>query len=153
MCSTWNDDPNWIEYVASFDGVISKMAAKFCSTNIELRKDCAQNARIALLYVFPDKIRAYEEYTTGLISESKYYATLDAYCRQVCRNIILTTINSNAEGDLFGGKNKTVTDPATGLPARISVPPRFARLDVLQDEGLQVDDRGNVMLRGTVGDE
>lgn len=138
-----NLDPKWLEKVREFEPVIKAIATKYCSDE-DLRKDCEQEARIALLMVFPERVNGYEEYRTGQISEKEWSSRLGRYCRNVIRYTILTTLDRYPTGNWYIGRTRRVIDPATSRVHRVHQPPRYSSLDELIEYGLEVDEEGNI---------
>jgi hypothetical protein len=139
----WNDDSAWIEYTSHFEPIIQAIATKYTGSE-SLREDCAQNARIALLTVWPSKIRGYELYVRGEIPEEEWNRILDAYCRNVIRNVVISTLASIRSGNPYVGRTRTVTDPETGKKRRVRTPERFVSLEDLQESGgFQIDQDGH----------
>ncbi|HEX7119406.1 MAG TPA: hypothetical protein VF212_11490 [Longimicrobiales bacterium] len=117
----WNRDPDWVEFIEKYEPVIRKIAAKY-TWDIGLQEDCQQEARMALLTVFPERV------TTNL----------DAYCRNVIRNSVLSYLTSYRTGDIYSGR--TVWRGGE----KVHDPPRYASLDQLVAFGMQVDEDGNI---------
>lgn len=138
----WNTDPDWVAYAKTFEDIIQKVVSKYADDS-EIRQDCAQNARMGLLTVFPTRLRGWKKYQSGEYSEEQWLATLEGYCRNVIRNQILSTLSSNTEGDLYRSRTRNYTDPETGEQKRRQIHPRFYSLDkMVSDDGLQVDAQG-----------
>lgn len=139
----WNDDPAWIEYVQRYEGVIQAIAAKK-TDDIGLRDDCAQDARIALLQIYPQDVSLYEDYIAGNVTEKQWKTKLDAYCRQVIKYTVLSTLGSMSKGNWYVGRIKYKKDEK-GDTIKIPTPARYSSLDQLMEEsGLQVDEDYNL---------
>jgi hypothetical protein len=140
---TWNDDPEWVEYVLSLRPVISAIAAK-CVSDPYLREDCEQEAAIALLKVKPDSVSLYSDYKAGKVTEKQWQSKLSAYCRQVAHFTILSTLNSMTTGSLYTGRVKKKVNEK-GEKVKYSAPARYSSLEELtENAGLQVDEHGNI---------
>jgi hypothetical protein len=141
----WNDDPEWLEYIERYESVIKRIAGKY-TTDSGLREDCAQEARLALLHVWPERIDGYERFAAGNYSESEWNANLDRYCRNVIRNSILSCLQSIRSGPWYAGRTRRTTDAETGKNTKVWSPPRYANLDDLLAGGsIQIDEHGDVM--------
>lgn len=143
----WNSEDSWVDFVAGLDSLIDSIAAKY-TTDMDLRQDAAQNARIELLYIRPEEVRGYEDYTRGSISFDRWQEILRAYCGTVIRNEVLSTLSSHTTGNLYTGRTQVVrTVDEDGKPQRVRkhLPARYVSLDQLVDEaGIQVSDRGEI---------
>lgn len=140
----FNEDTEWHKFIESFDPVIAAIASKF-TTDLGLREDCAQEARIALLGVFPENVKGYEEFVNGSLSETAWGQNLSRYVRNVIRNSILSYLDSPKTGNWRIGRTKRVLNRKTGKRVKKHEPPRYSSLDELTDDyGFQIDDEGNV---------
>lgn len=138
----FNPDPAWHEYVATFEPVIRTVAQKYCVSDEALQEDCAQEARIALATVRPERVSGYMK--EGQTEEARE-AALQRYLRNVIRNAVLSYLDSYSKGNWYIGRSRSVRDARTGLSHRIYFPPRFSSLDTLVDEhGMQVDESGEI---------
>lgn len=136
----FNPDPQWQTIALSYEKIIQAIAVKYCSADESLRDDCMQEARIALLTVFPEKIHGH-----GLLPEAEWKKALDRYCRNVIRNSILSYLDSYPKGNWYIGRNRHVKNKKTGENQRVYLPPRFSSLDELTDNfGMQVDESGAI---------
>jgi DNA-directed RNA polymerase specialized sigma subunit len=125
----FNQDPEWHAFIATYETEIEKIATKYCSRDEFMRDDVRQEARIALLSVFPEEVRG----------------SLDNYCRNVIRNSILSYLDSYSKGNWYDGRTRTVRDAQTGKKRKVHRPARFTSLDALvEDKGMQVDTSGAV---------
>lgn len=128
----WNNDPEWEKYVQSLDNTIKHIALKY-TTDVGIREDAEQNARIALYHTWPEQIHSYYDYLRGDISEDTWNENLDKYCRQVVRNNIITTLQSWTEGPWHLGRTMRVYNSETGKREKRRVPPRYLTLDNIPD--------------------
>lgn len=142
---SWNNDPAWVEYIERFEKVIRSITVKYTQEE-GLREDCAQDARIALLHVWPVHVRGYEKYVDGEYTDEEWQANLDRYCRNVIRNTVLSSLDSLNSGDWYSGRTRRNLDRNTGKVRREHKPARYESLDVLQDSGTyQIDEFGEVI--------
>ena len=152
----WNKDPAWAAYISKFEAVISQIAAKY-TLDDDLREDCAQEARIALLTIYPEKVDGFEKYVLGEVNRESWNNTLDAYCRVTIRNTIISLLTSTLHGNPYVGRTKTVLDKETGERKKVHQPPRMTSLDDFEDcAGLQIDTEGGLAWGGSTnlrGDE
>lgn len=140
----WNSDPAWVERIQQFEPIIKAIATKYCSDE-DMRQDCEQEARIALLTVLPERIRGYQRYVDGEISEDEWAYRLARYCHNVIRNSILSYLDKYPTGNWYIGRTRRVVDPETGELKRIHLPPRYSSLDELMEEyALEIDEEGNL---------
>lgn len=140
----WNDDPEWVDYIFTLDPVIEAIAAKY-TDDYGLREDCAQEARMELLYIFPEKhISAYEKFRAGKLTEAQWEKKRDSFCRMVIRNTIITFLNSYKSGPWqVGRKVRRVDRYGNATMKRKSA--RFASMDdLMEDYGMQIDTEGNI---------
>jgi hypothetical protein len=136
----FNPDPQWIAFALSYEKIIQAIAAKYCASDESLREDCMQEARIALLTVFPEKINGF-----GTLPEVEWRRGLDRYCRNVIRNSILSYLDSYPKGNMYIGRHRHVKNKKSGLNERKYLPPRFSSLDELTDNhGMQIDENGAI---------
>lgn len=143
--SSWNNDPEWIAYITSLEPLIQAISVKYCSSDEALREDCQQEARMALLTVFPQRIRGYEDFVAGRIEPAVWEAAVERYCRNVIRNSILSYLDAYPTGNWYIGRTRTVKDRRTGKTRKVHQPARFSSLDELIDSyGMQIDEHGNV---------
>lgn len=123
----FNTDPDWMDYVASLEPVIRKIAQKLTSDE-DMQEDCKQEARVALCTIRPENI----------------VGNRDAYVRNVIRNSMLKYLASYNTGDWYSGRT-VYRESEDGSTIRRYVPPRFASFDLLADEfGMEVDEHGAV---------
>lgn len=140
----WNQDPEWVAYVLSLDPLIASIAAKFTEDEA-LREDIAQESRIALLTIYPERIRYWTDYQEGRLSLVEWKARLKRYVGNVIRNSMLSYLESLKTGNQYIGRTRRVRDKVTGKTRHVHVPARFDSLDELMDDsGLQVDHRYNI---------
>lgn len=140
----WNTDPEWQEYTTGFEKVIAQISNKYCS-DVDLRQDCAQEARIALLHVFPEKVDHYEQWREGRITEEQWRKRLSTYCRQVVKYSILSFLDSPKKGNWYVGRTRRAKDNVTGERRKVYQPARYSSLDQLVDDfGMQVSDTGEI---------
>lgn len=140
----WNNDPEWVEYIQGFETVIAQIATKYCSDH-DMRLDCAQEARIALLTVKPEKVNSYPRWKAGLISDERWEKDLSAYCRMAIKFSILSFLDSPKTGNWYVGRTRRVKDPVTGEKKKQHNPARYSSYDMLVDDfGMQVDEHGEI---------
>lgn len=136
----FNPDPKWQKFALGYEKIIQAIAVKYCAADESLREDCEQEARIALLAQWPEKIRG----IVGLTG-TEYDKALDRYCRNVIRNAILSYLDSYPKGNWYIGRNRHVKNAKTGENTKVYLPPRFSSLDELTDDfGMQVDENGAI---------
>jgi DNA-directed RNA polymerase specialized sigma subunit len=141
----FNNDPEWQRYVERYETVIKKVAVKYCTNDASLRQDLHQEARIALLTVFPEKVEGYAEYKAGTLDAEKWEKRLDRYCRQVIRYAILSYLQSPKTGNWYVGRTIRVKNSSTGKREKRHTPPRYSSLDELTDDfGMQVDEDSRI---------
>lgn len=114
----FNEDPAWARYVESLEPFIGKIVRKY-TQDPDLREDCKQIARIALMQVFPEKVKT----------------NLKSYCGNIIRNRAITYLQSLVTGDWQVGRMN-----ADGTFEDC----RFQSLDILLDMGIEVDTDGVV---------
>ena len=139
----WNNDPAWVQYMERFEADIQKMISKYAGDS-NLRDDCAQNARMALMKTFPERVSGYERYLSGEYTESQWQQVLIGYCRTTIRNQVLSTLNSHSEGDLYRARKRRLRDTETGDVVFRYGPSRMVSLDSLVEDGLQVDTEASI---------
>lgn len=108
-----------------YEPVIRAIVQKY-TQDTELRKDCAQEARIALWGIRPTQVSG----------------NLDAYCRNAIRNSVLTYLQSYRTGDWYTGRS----DPRANGRRRRPNLSRYVRLDELTSV-LQIDRKHRIWLR------
>lgn len=141
----WNTDPEWHAYIAGYESVIAAIAAKYCSDDRDLQEDCRQEARLALLTVFPERVNGYAAYIAGELSEDAWFKNLSRYCRNAIRNSILSYLTSWKTGNWNVGRSRTIIDKVTGERTKVYQPARFSSLDALtEDSGMQIDEQGQI---------
>jgi hypothetical protein len=137
----WNDDPAWVEYIRRFENAIIAIAMKF-ATDDGLRDDCAQEARMALLTVWPENVAGYEAYACGEMDEEAWNKNLDRYCRNVVRNSVLSYLDSIKTGNWYHGRTRR-NPKAKGGKRRM--PARYLSLHELVSQGAcQIDEKGDI---------
>lgn len=140
----WNDDPTWVEYTYTFEQVIQQITNKYCS-DVSMRPDCHQEARIALLTIYPHNVNGYSEYILGNIGEEEWGIRVDKYCRNVIRNTILSFLDSLKTGNWYVGRTRRTLNKYTGEKEKQYIPPRYSSLNELVDvHGMEVDEDGNI---------
>jgi hypothetical protein len=138
----FNEDPAWQIYAQSFERVIIKIVQKFAATDESLQMDCAQEARIALATIRPERIVGYNRID---LTEQQRKGYLDRYMRNVIRNAVLSYLDSYSKGNWYIGRTRYVKDKESGEVRRVYMPPRFSSLDMLVEEhGMQVDEHCNI---------
>lgn len=136
----WNDDPAWLRYIERFEYTIEAITKKYTQDR-PLREDCAQEARLALMSVFPDQVEGYALYTNGGYSEDEWNRNLDRYCRNVVRNAILSYLTAWKSGPWYMGRSRKDEEGATSHTL-----PRYIQLDTLVASGLvQIDETGTIL--------
>lgn len=141
----WNDDPAWVDYIQRFESVIRSIVTKF-TTDESLRDDCAQEARIGLMKTWPEKIRGYETYVAGEITEDEWNDNLDKYCRNVIRNRVLGTLEDLRKGNWYVGRTRRRSKKKGSGVHRYRIGARYVPLeDLVELGGMQIDDQGNVI--------
>lgn len=120
----WNNDPEWLEYIATLEPVIGAIAAK-STIDEALRDDLAQEARMSLLLVRPEKIKG----------------NRSAYVRNVIRNTMYSYLQSYNTGSWAHGRKEMRT--VNGERVKVSLPARFSSLCHLMEQGMEVDQNGN----------
>lgn len=138
-----NNDPAWERYILTLEPDILKIANKY-TTDEALRQDCEQEARMALLTVFPQQVRAYKEYVEGAISEEKWLAHLNGYCRRVIRNAVLSYLHPVTKGNWYIGRSKRTRDPNTGKWREIRFGPRYTSMDEMTEYGFDISTEGEI---------
>lgn len=139
----WNQNTEWIEYIESFNTVIKKLASKHCS-DLDMRQDCFQEAKMALLYIFPEKLSFYKLWCTGEILDSVWQSRLRAYCRQAAKYTILSFLDSSKKGNWYVGRTRRVKDVNTGKRRKVHRVARFSSLNQLLDFGMQISEEGEI---------
>ena len=139
----WNNDPEWLEYIQGFEPVI-KGIARNRTQDVGLREDCAQEARMALLTIRPEKVAAWESFQRGKISKEKWEKELSKYCRQVIHYSILSYLTSYKTGNWYVSRRNRNSDEM-----KMS---RYTRLSTLLDFGAQVDEEGNLLFGEEIED-
>lgn len=140
----WNEDPKWISYTYKFEQLIQAISAKY-TCDEHLREDCQQEARIALLTIFPSQVRAYAAYSNGDIPKKQWENHLDSYCRNVIRNSILSYLDSLKTGCWYIGRTRRVISKVTGEREKVHLLPRYSSFNQLQEEhGLDIDTEGEL---------
>lgn len=138
-----NRDPKWLEYIQRFEPAIMRITSKYCPVE-SLREDCHQEARIALLSVFPENINGCEEYNRGEITPEAWDIKIGKYCRNAIRYSILSYLDSYNTGDWYVGRTRRVLNEH-GERVKVHTAPRFSSLDELVDDhGMQIDEDGNM---------
>lgn len=137
-----NHDPRWHRYIATLEPEVFKIANKF-TMDSALREDCEQEARMALLTVFPERVRGWENYLSGETSEEDWLKHLKKYCCNVIRNAVFSYLKPWNTGNWYIGRNETEIDEQ-GNKVRIHKDARYSSLEELSEEfGFDVDEDGN----------
>lgn len=140
----WNADPAWVRYITSprMESHITAIGKKLV-TDRDMREDCAQEARIELMKTFPEHVHEYERYRYGTVSEERWQAVLDAYCRQVIRFTMLSTLTSRKKGPWYQNRTQMEGGKVKHTQAR------FVRMDRMIDGNqCQIDEVGNLHWSG-----
>jgi hypothetical protein len=105
----------------------------------DMREDCAQEARMELMKTFPEHVHEYERYRYGEVSEERWQAVLEAYCRQVIRFTMLSTLTSRKKGPWYQSRTHTEGGQVKHTHAR------FVRIERLMEGNLcQIDEGGHI---------
>ena len=140
---TLNLDPSWVRYVERFEPLILSISHKV-TTDKALQQDCQQEARIALLQVYPEKVDGHEKFIRKEITEGQWHINLRVYCSSVIRNSMLDYLNSYKTGNWYIGRTRRYKN-RTGEVVEQHVNPRFSSLDDLMENfGMQIDHLGEV---------
>jgi hypothetical protein len=140
----YNSDPFWVSYINRFEHLVVQVVYRM-TTDEFLREDCMQEARMALLEVFPEKIDGHEKYLSGEYTEQEWHNHLKRYCGNVIRNAAYDYLNSYKTGNWYVGRTKQGVDPNTQEKKKVHKAPRFSSLDELIDDfGMQLSDSGEV---------
>lgn len=140
----YNDDPEWVALVLSYDSKIKAIASK-ATTDHGLWEDCVQEAYIDLLTVIPSRVRQYWDYRNGSVRAKTWVGVLDRYCRNVIRNSVRSHLSSYRTGSWRTGRTVKVYDKAKGMNVKRRQLSRMTSLDELsEDYGLQVDEHFNL---------
>jgi hypothetical protein len=141
----FNPDPAWQTATQRYESVIQSIAAKYCSTDEDLRQCLMQEARIALLTVRPEAIKGFSDWADGHIDDKQWQKKVDSYCGNVIRNSILSYLDSYATGNWYIGRTRHIRDRSTGKSRKVHMPPRYSSLDELVDHyGAQIDEDGQI---------
>jgi len=144
----WNIDPEWVTYVTeTLDKVIRAIAAKY-TTDAGLQEDCAQEARVVLLHIFPENdIDAYTMWKDGDISEKRYKNMVNSYCRTVVRNTVISKLMNYNSGNWYVSRTRVKMNSDSGKYEKVTYPSKFESLEQLMSEGgggMQVTDSGEI---------
>lgn len=140
----WNNDPAWERYIRRYEDVIKAIAIK-CTSDVDMQDDCAQEARIALMMVWPERVRGYEHFVSGEFTEEEWNINLDKYCRQVVHFSILSWLSSPNKGPWYQSRTKRVASKEGGT-TKVRSSAFFVRLEELLETGMvQIDDEGDII--------
>ena len=135
----FNPDEDWHLVCARYESVITAMAIKVSMADEALREDAAQEARIALLCVHPERIKGYSVLKHGPVTPDNVPLFVDRYMRNTARNAMYSYMQSRSKGNLYIGRTWTKRDKTTGEKRRVYYPARFTPLEELLPLGFQID--------------
>jgi hypothetical protein len=127
-----------------YETLVRKIAAKYTS-DIGLRADCEQEARLAILSVWPDKIRNYDPVEHGPVTMERVPPQVDVYLRNVIRNSVLSYLAAWKTGSWYCGRTTySGKKDKDGKSIRVYQPAMYTPLSVLEEYGMEVRADGTI---------
>ena len=139
----WNTDPKWLDYCERVLEPLVRTIAYKSTTDLDLREDCENEARIAIYQLRPSNVRDYTKYKAGQITECQWQTRLLKYCKNAIRNSIWSYLDSPKTGNWNIGRTARIRNK-DGQRVKVHTPARYTSLEELAASGFQVNDQGEV---------